>query len=180
MLFFGLSPKQTLRLLLPVNFFLWSLALADPTDSTDDDYPDSIYDGSEPESECWFDAPEWRSAGLGVEFETRSIKLSSDCDKAKTYPSKGKRMNQRLDDDWKQGENWDLTVDTSELRGGVLFPEYILDGVSIELGTSMAVDAATAVKNDIVRCSIANVCLPVVLNVLKPTDLLEPVKRYAR
>ena len=86
-----------------------------------------------------------KAPGMGVEFETGSIKFTSaDCDKPSTDSSKGKMVGNR------QGENWKLTADTTLNEAGILDAEYILDGTQIKLNTGKASEAAEAVANDIV------------------------------
>ena len=90
-----------------------------------------------------------RSPGIGVEFETGSIRFSSEkCTKPDTDGSKGKVVGNR------QGDNWKLTADTIG-DAGVLDAEYILDGTQIKLGTGKAAEAAAAVANDLVSIRLS-------------------------
>ena len=86
-----------------------------------------------------------KSAGIGVEFEASGIVFESkNCDKPSTDVSKGKMVGGR------QGDNWQLTVDTTLNIAGRLVAEYILDGTQIKLSTGKAAEAAAAVANDVV------------------------------
>ncbi|KAL8865778.1 MAG: hypothetical protein Q9174_006702, partial [Haloplaca sp. 1 TL-2023] len=92
------------------------------------------------------------SAGIGVELETTRIVFDSkDCSKSDTDKSKGQGVANR------QGDNWELTVDTSQNVAGKLNAEYILDGTKIKLDTGKAAEAAAAVADDIVISDLSTI-----------------------
>ncbi|TVY32682.1 hypothetical protein LSUB1_G007618, partial [Lachnellula subtilissima] len=134
---FTISPSQALALL-P---FLLSLPIAKaagigscPDDETG--LETSTSDG--PTSD--------KSAGIGVEFETGAILLSSvsgNCDEQSTFSSKGKMIAGRG-----QGQNWALTADTQS-DADVLDAEYIIDGRVVKIGTGDAGKAAAAIAADL-------------------------------
>ncbi|KAL8959825.1 MAG: hypothetical protein Q9193_003375 [Seirophora villosa] len=51
----------------------------------------------------------------------------------------------------RQGDNWQLTVDTTQDIAGRLNAEYILDGTQIKLDTGKAAEAAAAVADDLAK-----------------------------
>ena len=87
-----------------------------------------------------------QSAGLGVEFESSGVILTSPkCNQADTNQAKGKQIGDR------KGTNWKLTADTTQDIPGSLTAEYILNGQTIRIGTGAASAAAAAVSSDVVR-----------------------------
>lgn len=99
------------------------------------------------------DAPTGNNpAGIGVEFETASIKLvSDDCSAKDFFAAKGKTINGR------KGKNWALTADHADPAERILDAEYILDGKSIKLDSNDAKEAAEAVAKDIVSDLLENI-----------------------
>ena len=92
-------------------------------------------------------------AGLGIEFESSKVVLSSpDCSKADTNDAKAKVIGERT------GDNWQLTADTIEDAAGRLYAEYILDGTKINIGSGTAGAAAAAVSSDLVREIHVSLC----------------------
>ena len=97
-----------------------------------------------------------QSPGIGVEFEAGIVQFSSDspCDKKSTDSLKGHRVGAKGEGgqiEYRKGDNWQLTADTTLNADGMLLAEYILDGTQIKLDTDDAVNAASAVGTDIVR-----------------------------
>ena len=85
------------------------------------------------------------SAGIGVEFESSGVVFSSPgCTTKDTNQAKGKQVGDR------NGNNWQLTADTTQNTDGQLVAEYILNGQTIKIGTGEASAAAAAVAGDIV------------------------------
>lgn len=89
-----------------------------------------------------------KSAGLGIEFESSGVILSSKCTIENTNQAKGKVIGGR------KGTNWKLTADTTNNVAGSLTAEYILDGTVIKIGDGTASAAAAAVSNNLVRISL--------------------------
>jgi hypothetical protein len=88
---------------------------------------------------------------MGVELEAGELLFRSQgCDRPSTVALKGNLVNSR------QGTNWDLTADTTPDDEGFLTAEYILDGTKIKIGSNMAVPAALAVTQDLVRVRISS------------------------
>ena len=135
----ALAMKQA-ALLIPFVVFLSVHALppnlrrqADPNDPCLDEA--STLDG--PTSD--------NSAGIGVEFESSGVVFSSPgCTAKNTNQAKGKQVGGR------NGNNWQLTADTTQNTDGQLVAEYILNGQTIKIGTGAASAAAAAVSSDIV------------------------------
>ena len=87
-----------------------------------------------------------KSAGIGVEFESLAVVFrKSGCSAADTNQAKAQQVGER------EGDNWQLTADTTQEIAGMLAAEYILNGKTIKVGTGAASAAAAAVSSDIVR-----------------------------
>ena len=85
------------------------------------------------------------SAGIGVEFESSGVVFSSPgCTTQNTNQAKSKQVGGR------NGDNWQLTADTTQNTDGQLVAEYILNGQTIKIGTGAASAAAAAAASDIV------------------------------
>ena len=135
----ALAMKQT-TLLIPFVVFLSVTAL-----------PPNLRRQAEPNDPCLDEASTLdgptsdNSAGIGVEFEASGVVFSSPgCTSANTNQAKGKQVGNR------NGNNWQLTADTTNNIDGQLVAEYILNGQTIKIGTGAASVAAAAVSSDIV------------------------------
>lgn len=85
-----------------------------------------------------------KSAGLGIEFESSGVLLSSPrCSLPDTNQAKAKVIGNR------KGDKWELTADTTNGIAGQLTAEYILDGKQIKIGDGTASAAAAAVSGDL-------------------------------
>ena len=86
-----------------------------------------------------------RTAGIGFEFESGSntFELESKCEKEDTDASRKQIIAGRT------GEHFQLTADAFG-GAGRLHAEYILDGLSIKVGTGDAARAGAAVAADFV------------------------------
>ena len=95
------------------------------------------------------------SAGIGVEFESSGVVFKKPgCSAADTNQAKGQQVGDR------EGDNWQLTADTTAEIAGMLAAEYILNGKTIKIGTGAASAAAAAVSSDIVRIHLVIGVLP--------------------
>lgn len=113
--------------------------------------PPDLRRRANPNDQCLDEAPTLdgptsdESAGIGVEFESSGVRLTkSGCSAADTNQAKGQQVGDR------EGDNWQLTADTTADLAGVLTAEYILNGKTIKIGTGAASAAAAAVSSDIV------------------------------
>ncbi|ROW13591.1 hypothetical protein VPNG_04610 [Cytospora leucostoma] len=88
-----------------------------------------------------------RTAGIGAEFETPTLKLQhSGCSKADTDKLKRVVIGAHKD------TNWELTADTTA-HAGELHAEYILDGTKIKVGSGAAARAGAAIAKDFIDWS---------------------------
>lgn len=113
--------------------------------------PSDLRRRSDPNDPCLNEAPTLdgptsdKSAGIGVEFESQAVTFGKPgCSSGDTNQAKGQQVGDR------KGDNWQLTADTTNEVPGQLTAEYILNGVTIKIGTGAASAAAAAVSGDIV------------------------------
>ncbi|KAI0530348.1 hypothetical protein GGR58DRAFT_518547 [Xylaria digitata] len=87
-----------------------------------------------------------KSPGLGAEFETGAFYLVGDpeCSYERTNKLKGGVLGGR------EGDHWQLTVDTTLDAANRLQAEYILNGQTVKLGQAMAGPTAAAIAADLV------------------------------
>ena len=115
-------------------------------------FPPDLRRRADPNDPCLDEAPTLdgptsdKSAGIGVEFESSGVVFQKPgCSAADTNQAKGQKVGDR------EGDNWQLTADTTAEAAGLLQAEYILNGKTIKIGTGAASAAAAAVSSDIVR-----------------------------